>query len=227
MALTPFPPAIAAGIADNRLVYQWDEWDVHQYFDFPEEVLEKRLAQVSGRGSIALTLAVGEWICQRYTRVSVDPAPMQYLEACWAEQMQSDLASYMETDDDEWRGIVRGPLSIVMTIANDALFCLDEDEETPTRAAWMTNLARHVLPSCEAFDQWLEVIMERLLMHHSSGAESLEDDTLGLGRPVARELFDSTRIFVPSEEPALIQRFLASVDPQNPYLAANAIDDEE
>lgn len=227
MSLIPLRPAVAANIADNRLVYEWDEWDVHEYFDFPNEDLERRLAAISGRGAIALTLAVGEWICERYSQVSADPAPLQCLEAAWAEQMQPDLSGYIETEDDEWRGVIRGPLSIVMTIANDALFCLDEDDETQIRAAWMTNLARHVLPRREAFEEWLAKVVDRLALYHpieGSDAESLASDEFSLGRPVARELFDSTEEFVSIEESALIQRFLASVDSQNPYLAMNATD---
>jgi hypothetical protein len=96
-------PAVVADITERRLLYEWDEWDVHEYFDYPEENLEKRLAEVSGRGSIALTLAVGEWICQRYSQLNADPSPMEFLEALWAEQMEPGLAGYIETEDDEWR----------------------------------------------------------------------------------------------------------------------------
>jgi len=230
MIMRPLSPVLAADIVDNRLTYEWDEWDVHEYFDFPAEELESRLSLVSRRGSIALTLAVGEWICHRYSQVSSDPAPMQYLEAGWAEQLQPDTTSYFETDDDEWRGVIRGPLSIVMTIANDALFCLDEDDETAVRAAWMTNLARHVLPKSDTFDRWLDTVVERLTLYHpreESAPDSLAGDVYGLGRPVARELFDTTALFDRSMEPGLIDRLLKSVDPLNPFLAVNAPDDEE
>jgi len=230
VALLPLPPAVASGIADDRLTYEWDEWDVHEYFDFPDDDLEKILADVSGRGSMALTLAAGEWICQRFSKVSSDPAPMQYLEAAWAEQLQPDLCSYIETEDDDWRGVIRGPLSLVITIANDALFCLDEDDDVPERAVWMINLARHVLPSIDAFNLWIQEVLDRLRRHHprqGSENESLPDDEFALGRPVARELFDTSRPYDPGEELLLISQFLNAVDSQNPFLAANEKDDEE
>src|SRR5262245_45804600 len=230
MSLTPLPPAVAANIADDRLIYEWDEWDVHEYFDFPDEALEQRLTEISGRGSISLALAIGEWICHRYSRLSRDPAPMQHLEASWAEQMKPDASCYMETEDDEWRGVIRGPLSIVMTIANDALFCMDEDENTSVRAAWMTNLARHVLPRHEEFEAWLAIVVDRLaLLHPQSASEndSLPNDTFLLGRPVPRELFDTLRTYDVTDESLLIQNFLASVDPLNPFLAVNAVDNDD
>jgi len=228
--MNPLPPIVSAAITDLTLRYEWDEWDVHEYFDFLAEPLELKLAEVSGRGSIALTLAVGEWICHRYSEVSTDPAPMQFLEAAWAEQMQPGLCSYMETEDDEWRGVVRGPLSIVMTIANDALFCLDEDDNPSVRAAWMTNLARHVLPRLDDFEKWLDIVVGRLALLYTkatSASDSIAGDDFMLGRPVPRDLFDTGRLFSRAEESLLIQQFLTSVDPSNPFLAINAIDDDE
>lgn len=227
--MNPLPPILAANIVDDRLLYEWDEWDVHEYFDFPDEALEAQLMTVSRRASMALALAAGEWICHRYSGVSADPAPMQYLEAAWAEQMHLDTAAYVETDDDEWRGIVRGPLSLVITIANDALLCLDEDEETSIRAAWMTNLARHVLPNADAFERWLEAVIARLMQHHpreNEVIESMDGDVYGTGRPIARELFDTGLPVDPPAEAALIEAFLRSVDPQNPFLAKNVPDEE-
>jgi hypothetical protein len=224
MALRPLHPAIAAGITDDKLAYAWDEWNVSEYYAFVEDEFDDRIATISGRGAIALTLAAGEWICQRFALLDNDPAPMQFLEATWAEQMQPGLGAYTETDDDQWRGVIRGPLSLVITIANDALFCMEEDDDPGNRAAWMANLARHVLPSRDAFDKWLAAVLDLLAQHHpkkGSKKESLPDDEFELGRPVARELFDTTKPYVRADEPALITRFLQSIDPRNPFLDAN------
>jgi hypothetical protein len=89
----------------------------------------------------------------------------------------------------------------------------------------MTNLARHVLPSTDEFEAWLEIVLELLTIHHpkqSSQGQSLAGDELGLGRPVARELFDTLRGFIVGNEATWIQQFLGGVDPQNPFLAVNA-----
>jgi hypothetical protein len=219
----PLRPAVVAGISDPTLSYDWDEWKVREYFDFADETLLERFAAISGRGSLATTMAVGEWVCQRFAGLSGDPAPWQFLEAGWAAQMEPGRCKYTEIIEDYWRGVVRGPLAITITIANDALFCLDEDPNVALRAMWMSNLARHVLPTREPFDRWLDAVLELLAEHHpKDGAEaaSSDGDDLSLGRPVARELFDTTRAFVQSDEPVLIQRFLRSVDPANPYFNA-------
>jgi hypothetical protein len=225
MPLRPLPPAVAADIADDKPVFAWDEWNVSEYYAFVEDDLDDRLATISGRGAIALTLSVGEWICQRFSMLDGDREPLQFLEAAWADQMQPGLGAYTETDDEQWHGVVRGPLSMVITLANDALFCLEEDDNTGNRAAWMINLARHVLPKRDAFERWLQQVLDRLALHHprqGSEQESLPDDDFQLGRPVPRQLFDTTQPFVPGQESALIAEFLKTVDPQNPFLDANA-----
>ncbi len=224
MALRPLQPAIDAGLTSDKVLFEWDEWNVMEYYAFVEDAFDDQMATISGRGAIVLALAVGEWICQRFSRLDADPKPMQYVEAAWAEQMQPGLAAFTELDDDEWRGLVRGPMSLVISIANDALFELEEDPCVGDRAAWMTNLARHVLPDCDAFEKWLAQVIDLLAKYHpkaGSEAESLPDDEFELGRPVARELFDTTRPYQPAAEAQLIARFLQSVDPANPYLAAN------
>jgi hypothetical protein len=222
--MLPLPPIAEEPIATDDVLYEWDEWRVRDYFDFDEPDLEDQLDEVSGRGSLALTLAVGEWICERFSRLSADAAPLQFLEAGWAEQMQPGLTDYYETNDDDWRGPVRGPLSMVITIANDALFCLDEDDAMPGRAAWMTNLARHVLPVREGFETWLAAVVQRLLEHHpaaNAADESLPGDEFELGRPVARQLFDTTRPWFRADEAPLVKDFIQRVDPSNPFLLAN------
>jgi hypothetical protein len=224
MPLSPLPPVLAANIADDHLLFAWDEWNVRAYYEFDDAPILKRLAAVSGRGSMALTLAVGEWVCQRFARVGADPEPWYFLEAGWTAQMKPGRCTYTEIVEDNWRGPSRGPLAMVITIANDVLFCLDEDATTSVRAMWMTNLARHVLPNRDAFDRWLAAVLDMLVQHHpknGSKKESLPDDEFELGRPVARELFDTTKPYVRVDEPALIARFLQLVDPRNPFLAAN------
>jgi hypothetical protein len=224
MTLRPLPPAVAANIADDKLAYEWDEWKVSDYYTVGKGDFDDRIAEISGRGLLSLTLAVGEWICERFSRLDGDPRPMQFLEATWAEQMQPGLGSYVETDDDEWRGVIRGPLSMVITIANDAAFCMEEDDDPGNRVAWMTNLARHVLPSHDAFETWLRAVLDLLSKHHpkeGSDKESLPDDEFDLGRSVPRELFDTTQTYRPPDESRLIAQFLKSVDPRNPFLSAN------
>ena len=43
-------------------------------------------------------MAVGEWICQRFWLVDADPAPLQFLEAGWAEQMQPSCLFFKQSE---------------------------------------------------------------------------------------------------------------------------------
>jgi hypothetical protein len=116
---------------------------------------------------------------------------------------------------------VRGPLAILITVADDAVCCLDEDPEPAIRAMWMANLAHHVLPARDKFDAWLEEVVVRMIQHHPrdhAADDSFPDDELHLGRPTSRELFDTTHPFDPAREDAQIATFLKSLDSTNPYL---------
>lgn len=224
MVLRPLQPAIDAGITDDKILFEWDEWNVMSYWAFVEDALGAKLDLCSGRAATALALAVGEWICHRFSRLDPDPRPMQFIEAGWAETMQPGLGAYTDPDEDDWHGLIRGPLLLVIKIANDGLFCLPEDPEPRNRPAWMANIARRVLPHREAFEKWLETVLDLLAQYHPKvGSEkaSFPNDEFDLGRPVARELFDTTKPYQPADEARLIARFLQSVDPSNPYLSAN------
>lgn len=104
MALRPLQPAIDAATTDDKLLYEWDEWKVMSYWSFVEEALAAKLDLISGRAAAALTLAIGEWICQRFSRLDSDPRPMQFSEAGWAETMQPGLGAYTDPNADDWHG---------------------------------------------------------------------------------------------------------------------------
>lgn len=87
----PGPPAIDAGLTSDKVQFEWDEWNVMEYYAFVEEAFDDQMATISGRGAIALALAVGEWICQRFSRLDADPKPMQYVEAAWLASSASGM----------------------------------------------------------------------------------------------------------------------------------------
>lgn len=223
MAL-PVPPYIQkAGIVDDQLLYEWDEWNVRKYYDLDPQDVWTRLQPLSLRAQIALSIAIGEWVCHRFSLVDADPRPWQFLEAAWAGVISPCYCRYTETDDDEWRGPARGPLNMTISIVNDALFHINEDPNAAARAVWMRSLARHVLPGTDAFDAWFDAILQRLV--HSFPKPPPDQEDLfsrfppGMGVPVPREAFDPARPYDPAQSPALLDAFLQTLDwRRNPSL---------
>jgi hypothetical protein len=218
------PPHIArSGIAAHPLSYAWDEWAIKSYYWDVSQSLFDRLNALSDDASMSLALAVGEWVVHRFDAFSKDAEPLQFLEAAWAGTVHPYHCVYTETVDDEWRGPVRGPLAITITIANDGLFCRDADPEVATRACWMHRLATHVLADPAPFDVWFEACVQRLERFYPRIAAAEPESFFGLNlashQPVPREAFDLSQNFDPARAPQLVDNFLRSLDPSaNPSL---------
>ncbi len=221
---------VAANVANDELLYPWDESDISESYEAGGEDVFPRLEKVSDRGNTALAIACGEWIYHRFTLLNNDGEPLSYLEAAWAGNVFLSYSIYTENDDDKWRGLVRGPLNMTMTLINDALWCRDEDEVVANRSTWMINLTRLVLPpgSLPAFEAWLEAVVLRLETHcamppPSTTPPSLfpeEDEAEDVGgEQVPRELFEPEQPFDPSSRDALVDQYLRGLAPdENQYL---------
>lgn len=215
-----------ANIAADHARYPWDEWKVREYYTDVDERMFDRLDRLSSRATIGLSIACAEWICHRLSKLDSDPAPLQFLEAAWAGVVSSAYCVYTETNDDDWRGPVRGPLNMTIAIVNDALFCLSEDPHGATRACWMYNLAKHVLPDTDAFERWFETIVKRLEKYCPKPPEDEEDmfvEIAGMGDPIPRDLFDPDLPPDSYRRVGAIDRYLNSLDPsRNPFLVPAA-----
>ena len=210
------PPYIArAQLANNVLQYEWDEWRVQDFYRPADDDLVKRLSVLSSRANVAFTIAMGEWGVFRFEKVSDDPMPLQYLEATWAGNIHAGYCHYIETDDDEWRGIVRGPLNIIMAIVIDILWGYKEHCTPGENPAWMSKLVEHILPDTTHFLDWREQVIVRLENHFLAPEDDPDDlfeDKDYSGTPVPRELFNIDLPFDPSQTDTFLDNFLRSLD---------------
>jgi len=216
-----------AGISSAEELHEWDEWNIRSYYMFEDGDQFTRLDGLTDKANTALVIASGEWVCERFRLLDRDPRPLQFLEASWAAVVNLAYCQFTVTEDDEWRGPVRGPLAMTMTIVNDALFGLEDNPDVAYRSCWMFNLARHVLPSTDAFDRWFETCVARLEVTHNSAddvpGEEEDDDPFTKvpwhGSPVPREAFDLSFQYQRELAPGLLDGFLRSLRPsENPYL---------
>lgn len=223
--MRPTPQYItAAGIASNVVRFPWDEWNCRRYYGSVEETMLARLERLTNKANTSLAIATGEWICERFSTVEPDPTPRAYLEAAWAGAIHPAYCKYTETYDDDWRGPVRAPLALTITLVNDALFGLTYDPRVAVRVCWLYNLTRHVLPDLRAFEAWFEACIQRMEQFHdrsvdSQGEEDLFADAPSRGSPVPREAFDPALVYSPVAAPAFLDAFLRGLRPElNPFL---------
>lgn len=218
----PTPPYIADATIDTPEVrYAWDEWSdkTEVYERDTDEDLRKRLLPLSQRARIALTIGVAEWLVYRFRTLLDHDRPLDALEAAWAgvadRKYVLPLASFRDHDSDEWSGPVKGPVRRALLFVNDIIDLGWENGETIDLALQTINLTRYVLPRPEAFEAWLSASIEML-----AAASPISADDF-IGEVVPREMLAQGRNFDRQTNEALIQRFLASIDPtRNPYLAS-------
>lgn len=220
MALSTLPIIREAKVAATNIQYPWDEWRVNSYFIELDEDQHERLEELSDAANLALTIGCGEWVCERLSLLDHDATTRNYLEAAWAAVVHPAYCPYIETIDDEWRGPVRGPLNMTISIVNDGIHCRDTDSEEATRACWMYNLTRHVLQRKDEFEHWFQGCVTRLEQYHPFiESEDIWEEGPPFGLPVPRQAVDLTRPYMPAEIPALLDLYLSGLLPvRNPFL---------
>lgn len=212
----------AASVRSTSLRYAWDEWNVQSTYENvnPDAVI--RLKTLSKRANCAFTIAIAEWILVRYESLDNDPEPVQFLEAAWAANIDTDYACEIDIVDSEWAGPVRGPISMALTFVLDAIFAEESGLNSAFNPAWAACFARHVLPDVTAFNSWFEFCLTRLEpLYPAPAEEDLDwfDEKNNLGELVPREVFEQGSAFDPTTAPALIGRYLSKLDPEmNPFL---------
>jgi len=205
-----------ADIAVPALNFTWVTSDIRSYYLDIDEALFDRLNKLSDTGCMGLTLAIAEWIVHRFDGQNDDPIPLQFVEAGWASLVYPAYCVYTELPDDDWRGPVREPLNMTVTIVNDGIFCRDENPDPAVHPGWLRNLARRVLDDTTAFDAWFEACVERLetvapAVKRERGM--FDDMAMWDGAPLPRQAFDPAFPYKPEDGPGLVDEFLKSLDP--------------
>ena len=215
-------PEISYKGLPKTLDYPWDEWDVQQYFYFLPEPFPEDVRDLTPRASWALTLAILEWVDVFFSRFSDDKSLEQYILAGWVGIIDRDRCEHINTDDEDWRGPVRGPLQLSLAIIAEMFFVNSDDRTAVAYAIFAENLARHVIPNDSPFFDWLVFSKERLNRWHSYTAEDPAPEPLFaehfyLGNVVSRSIFNSNLDYSPDSAEIEIQK-LVEVNPRSPFL---------
>jgi hypothetical protein len=213
MPLTTPHYIVEAGIATTVLKYKWDDWKLDDVFETESQAFHDRMSRISFRANIAFTNACGEWIVHRYDLLSTDPVPLQNMEAAWAGLISPSYSVYWEPPDDEWRGPIRGALSLAIIFSLEAIGDAYHYTDPAVSSDRASNLAEHIIHSPGSFQTWRERVVERLERLYPLD----EDDPLG--NVVPREALDPEFDFHPEMSDRLVQTFLSSLSPMaNPFL---------
>jgi hypothetical protein len=207
-----------APITDPRILYRWEDWDVDQYLDEPDEALVKWLEPLCHRANVALAIGMTEWLVRRFSRLGDDCAPLLIIEAAWAQLINRRYSEFIELNDEDWQGPIRRPMQLALESVQEILVACFDDDDTAEETASVSKLVLHILPVSDGFTAWRTGVIARLSRFYTKH----EDDPVGPVIP--REALDLSVDFTPGMTNDLITRFLTGLSPAtNGWL--NSIDE--
>ncbi|BDI04849.1 hypothetical protein [Sphaerotilus microaerophilus] len=184
---------------------RWDDWDPYAKIALPDPELKAKLTRTSNCAITAFSLGCAEWVVGALPPGDHLAESVEYLEAFWVYVFGFRDAVPTETEDNEWKGPIRGPVNLcLMTVLNTII--LAEFGSPAQNGAFAASIAMHVLGNTTTFLTWRNVVVERLLLHCERDADN-ED-----GGPIPRELLDPSRPYDPGEASSLVQSAIDNVD---------------
>lgn len=167
-------------ISSLPLSYEWDFWDPYEILGKINESTMNDLDKISDRGQIAFSIGCAEWVVARLSKHLSDTKAFLYIDACWAFQLDTGIASPLAPNEDEWQGSVLAPIDLaIVSILNT--YYTTEDGQGAIEAAFSELIPIQVLFDKTPFFVWREKILNRLKTHFPRQ----ENDHWGL--PVPKE----------------------------------------
>jgi hypothetical protein len=208
----------AANIQDDSVRYEWDDWRDIPAARTPDEELVRRFDKISDRAVLAFMCATSEWIVHRFSKLFDYPAPLSYLEAAWATTVslwygelvtEFGWESYVSKTEKEWRGPVKTPIADALQLLEEAIqLSTHEGTDPGSRAGRLAALATYVMTDPAPYKTWTEQVMGRLERLYPLDPEDQQGDV------VPREALDPAFDFHIEQTEALVNKFLASLDPR-------------
>ncbi len=201
-------------IAEKTIRHSWSDWDPFETLGDADPETVERLDKVSNRGITAFAIGCSEWVVYRPGMLTSDDTPSNYLEAFWAYVMGVTEAQPPETDDEDWKGPIRGPINFALMMTLNTIICSEPEDGVPsTYAGLAARVALHVLSDERAFLDWQRSVLERLVRYFPRRTEDPD------GPSVPREVLDPTVDLDTENVGRLIREFLSRLDPRrNPFL---------
>lgn len=189
-------------IAQTALSFQWDDWDPYAAVGNPASERVDILGFYADRALVGYATACAEWVTYRFSKLSDDETPYRFLEALWVYGVDPRYMPPPESNEDEWKGPVRGPIDLaLMTVLNT--IASTDDGKPEVDAALAEQIAWHVVDDKSLFVTWRDRCLQRLTPYYP---RSLQREKTG---GIAPQWFDLQ--VDPAQNPSFATEFLRSV----------------
>ncbi len=205
---------IEAGVPFTAPEYDWDS-ETDDDILLPQPQFSRQIAQMSDRAALAFALGSIEWIFWRLHRMLPDEAVFQFLDAAWAGQVDwRYLDAFIDQPwEEHFDREIGSPLEAAISRLEFAFANARNGMAFFDQPVTISEVALRVCGVPEAFAAWRHDTLVRLIQ------VAPVDPTLGLGRPLPREIVNPGYTSSPEQDDARISSYLASLDwRSNPYL---------
>lgn len=199
----------------STISHSWDDLACDEIEEPIDEPLYAALEGLSCRANVAFSAGMAAWVLHRLGPFLKLQSPEQYLECAWATLIDVRYCGLVwedSIDDADWTGPIRGPVGRAMHHVMQAIADTLDADQPEIPAALSYNLAKHVLDDSPAFLTWAASLRSRLERYS-------RNDRAPRGAPIPCAVLEHA--IEPATAPALIDGFLAGLNPQkNPFLSS-------
>ncbi len=209
---------VESQVVDLPLSYKWSDRAQRTTWCRDNPVLEKLIGKMAYRAKMSLSVAMAEWVMHRLSKHGDTETLFHYIEACRvacvdSRYMTDRARGNRLVDLSAWRGPVKCPMAISVTLLNKAVKRALKAKPMGSYVVYQANLVEHLLPDVKVFREWRNQAIKELIKY------SPADKSLPAGSVVPLELLDPRLRVEPGDAALLIDRYLRQVDhKRNPYL---------
>jgi len=211
---------VAASIA--RRDFAWDDMTVFDRYQDYDTNREDDIEALCDSAKLALCIALAEWLVAAFKDHDTTGEAKATVTAFWTIFSDTHMPTYWEIDDDDWRGPYRGILGMVITLLNDAVFCLHESPVVGMRTDWMLMYCQIVFEQRDPFAAWLETAFVALKAlgpgRPAAKWNDPEDPRSIFELPISRDYFGGFGRHDAQHEVRRIQAFIAHHIPGNEFV---------
>jgi len=194
-------------VAGAPVRHSWTEQDASDAL-LAQPQLTARLAPLTLRANLALSLGAAEWLAWRFSAELPDDEALQIIEAMWASML--DWSRFNFADLPDWIGQqpeeVGGPLDLGFGLLYEVFGNARERQPVADLTAQLLELPVRVLPDPEAYKAWRREVIRRF-----EGAYVFGDGD-PVGPPIAREALDPAQPFSPAAAESQLEAIAPEVN---------------
>jgi len=206
-----------SGVCGSPLKYSWKPDQDVRIRDTYSKNIEQIVLKTALRPSLAIGIAVGEWMIWRLEGVSPYKRAGKYVEALWARTVDELYlkVDHLEPEKDVGDPAVGPLLALEHTLYLMLVNTTYDEPDRGKSVAQLAALVRYTLTDTSQFDSWLKRILQLL-----NKTFALDSENPG-GPILPRAFLDPNHAIDLEKAPRLLDEQLQSIDPKgNPFLAS-------